>query len=588
MNFLSNLPASVLTGLAILLLYLPVIAFVFRMLFPQPTVGARGMLMGLLAAQALVIGLKVFYRPENDFIRWVLTSGWEFNVPAAFGATLMLTASVVALLSAWLSPKESALKRIYLIMIAAGFCLMMLEEHFKFYRSNMPAGQSEFLGPVVVGLPLILAIFVSALRSEKKARVWDFSLLAGLLLTAVAAIVVDNLPKPCSILGAPLTNGCLVMTTIEESLEMLGVWLALAALLGKLSEIAPLPAPRLRTGLRIAPIALFSLLMLHIVIVDRGYDELRHMPHRLAMRLEVASLDQPAAIQFEGGVEIQGYVVTKEADRLSIQIYSSSAKSENRGSGYSAHLVDQASKASVAGIDKSWCCPSRIPVYGPVCDSRCEAQRIFPDWLLNEPLYRQRMEIKLEPGALTNRALWIVLTYWSEGRDNFIYQSVLASDLPLLSDTQVILDELVLPAESAPAASPPTAKFSNGFVLESANLPQRAKAGETLSLRFAWRSDAAGMEDHIQFLHLGHEASGKWRVYDKQPLGPRLPTRLWYQGLADSETWLVPLPADLAPGSYAVYTGLYRMRDSERIPVTDADGLPWLDARLLLGSLIIE
>ena len=82
--------------------------------------------------------------------------------------------------------------------------------------------------------------------------------------------------------------------------------------------------------------------------------------------------------------------------------------------------------------------------------------------------------------------------------------------------------------------------------------------------------------------------SGVWFVYDHQPLGPRLPTRLWYSGLADSETWQVPLPADLAPGRYNIFTGLYRARDQERIPASDADGEPWLDARVSLGALIIE
>ena len=71
-------------------------------------------------------------------------------------------------------------------------------------------------------------------------------------------------------------------------------------------------------------------------------------------------------------------------------------------------------------------------------------------------------------------------------------------------------------------------------------------------------------------------------------LGDRLPTRLWYKGLADSEVWQAPLPADLAPGRYEVFTGLYRTRDLERVPASDMDGKPWLDGRVLLGSLVLE
>ena len=47
-------------------------------------------------------------------------------------------------------------------------------------------------------------------------------------------------------------------------------------------------------------------------------------------------------------------------------------------------------------------------------------------------------------------------------------------------------------------------------------------------------------------------------------------------------------PADLSPGRYEVFTGLYRSRDLERVPARDADGVAWLDGRVLLGNLIIE
>ena len=82
--------------------------------------------------------------------------------------------------------------------------------------------------------------------------------------------------------------------------------------------------------------------------------------------------------------------------------------------------------------------------------------------------------------------------------------------------------------------------------------------------------------------------SGAWFVYDQEPLGSRLPTHLWYRGLADSETWQVPLPADLAPGQYRVFTGIYRTRDRQRVPATDANGTPFINARVPLGTLIIE
>ena len=205
------------------------------------------------------------------------------------------------------------------------------------------------------------------------------------------------------------------------------------------------------------------------------------------------------------------------------------------------------------------------------------------------PIYRQWVDLDRLTEAPVNRAYWIVLTLWRNEGDEYVPQMIRYSDHQLLDDTQVILGELTLRAESStPAPRDPLAVFNNGFTLDAVDMPERARAGESLTMAVAWRSDVNGSEDHAQFLHLGHEESGEWFVYDQQPLGERLPTRLWYEDLADHEAWQVPLPADLAPGRYDVFTGIYRARDRERVPASSADGNAFLDARVPLGNLVIE
>ena len=149
------------------------------------------------------------------------------------------------------------------------------------------------------------------------------------------------------------------------------------------------------------------------------------------------------------------------------------------------------------------------------------------------------MEVEIPPQAPTNRALWIVLTLWREQDGGFTRQKVLSSDLQLLDPMQVVLGELVLPAVSVDTSTTGLATFDNGFVLDAFEMPKRARAGETLRLPFAWRSDTNGEEDRVQFLHFVHEESGIQWGHDQQPLGARLPTRLWYRGLADVEVWEV-------------------------------------------------
>ena len=197
------------------------------------------------------------------------------------------------------------------------------------------------------------------------------------------------------------------------------------------------------------------------------------------------------------------------------------------------------------------------------------------------------IDVEIPPQTPVNRAYWVILSLWRKNGGDYVPRMVRASDLELLSETQVLLGELVIPTEPDNLPTVPLAEFDNGFALEAVDLPDRAQPGETLNINFAWRSKAEGREDHVQYLHMEHVETGAWFVYDQQPLGPRLPARLWYSGLADSETWRVPLPADLAPGQYSIYTGIYRASDRERVPATNADGERWLDARVLLGKLII-
>ena len=197
------------------------------------------------------------------------------------------------------------------------------------------------------------------------------------------------------------------------------------------------------------------------------------------------------------------------------------------------------------------------------------------------------MEVAFPAQAPVNRAFWIVLSLLREADAGDLGQRILSSDRQLLDDTQVALGELVLPAVTAASSAAPLAEFDNRFTLDAVDMPAHAKPGETLSITFTWRSNGDAKEDFAQLLHFVHEESGEHWVYDQQPLGLRLPSRLWFSGLVDSEVWRVPLPADLAPGRYSVFTGLYNTYDRERMTASDADGTPFVDARVPLGILTI-
>ena len=219
------------------------------------------------------------------------------------------------------------------------------------------------------------------------------------------------------------------------------------------------------------------------------------------------------------------------------------------------------------------------------------ADRQHGFWLFGPdytPIFRQRMSITPSLEAPANRALWVVFSLWKKKGGQYVRHEILESDRRLLSEKQVILDELVLLAPVSASTKAPLARYDNGFALAAVELPESAAPGDALPITFSWRSSAQGSEDLVQFLHFQNAESLEWIIYDQEPLGARLPTRLWYAGLDDRETWNVPLPADLAPGAYRVFTGLYRLSDQRRIPATLADGTRISDASLGLGELIVR
>ena len=351
----------------------------------------------------------------------------------------------------------------------------------------------------------------------------------------------------------------LIPTRVEfQIVEVLTFWLALMALADLPAGRAPRQSRRLRQIIGV----LFTLWL-----------AVNFLPRHLRF-IEYLFFTEPAAVVYESGIELPAWRVEQNANTVAVSFFAESHYWYLfRELGFSLHLVDQASGSSIAGVDASARRLDSSP-YRKVLDFQF--------------IYSQALEIDIPPDAPRNRALWLVLTSWRQDGDQFTRQRIESSDRRLLSDTQVIMRELVLRAPPTAATDDPLATFADGFRLQAVAMPANVSAGRNLEITFTWHSDSEGDQDFGQFLHLRHAETNVYWGFDQAPLGARLPTRLWYSGLADSETWAVPLPADLAPGRYEVYTGLYAQDNLERLPVSDAVGTPFVDARLPLGTLTVE
>ncbi len=542
--------------LYIFLLYLPVCLCVYKRLSPSLSPTAKRLTIGMLAAQVLVIVLSLTIRPTSLFQEWLWEFDAEWNIPSAITSSQLALVGFVALFTAWLARTLPAWQRLYLLGLGLIFLFLGLDEFFDF-RTSVHNLRGYY---ILVGAAMAMATIYVSFHSPHRFRIWQISLLIGLSIVALGGLLFDKLPDFCgTLVFLRPYGGCLERNFFDESLEILGTWLALIALLGQFSCITPIPQPRVRRALFVAPVLWILFLVQTSPVPNITYLKSWHGIH-------------PALVRFESGEYLYGYHIERKDEALRIQLYSFPWQSIDIELDYSIHLIDQSSGGSVASRDNLL--------------KRDRSFQIFGGNFIR--VYAQETDIEFSSETSVNRALWVVLTLWREQDDKNSRQKVLSSNLRLLGDSRVILDEIVLRAEETPASAPPLVRFANGFALEAASLPERVKAGEPLNIHFAWAADSADGEDANQFLHLGHEETGEWFVYDQQPLGPRLPTRLWYAGLADSETWQVPLPADLASGRYSVFTGLYRVSDQVRVPARQADGTLWIDARVPLGMITIE
>ena len=536
----------------VLLVYAPVCLVAYWRLIPRLSLGAKRLAGGMLAAQILVILLAALVQPATRFDSWLWNFHEEWNIPATFATAQLAAVGGVALLSACFARSQAALLRGYWVGIGLVFLFLAVDEYLALHEA-IPEWETRY---IALGAAVVAATLFVAWRSARRAWIWHACLLAGLAISVAGAMLVNGLPIPCDGMGFLRFEGCLEFYFLEESLEFLGIWLTLVALLGQFSDALPGASAKVRRLLYALPV------LATLAIFGNS----------LAPQLEMRLGAQGASVEFSPGIHLRGYHIEHSAEATDLRLYLAARHADLLGKGLSIHLVDQVSGESLASRDEWFDRQHGFWLFGPGYS----------------PIFRQNMQLAIPAETPPNRALWLVLSLWRWQEGEFLRQRIVGSDRQLLSNRQVVLGELALP--NVALAGPPSAlaEFDNGFSLVGADLPDQIKAGETLSLRFAWRSAEDGLEDHVQFLHFVHDESGEWWGYDQQPLGPRLPTRLWYKGLADSETWTLPLPADLAPGRHALYTGLYRAGDHERVPARDAADNPWRDALVLLGHSRVD
>lgn len=111
------------------------------------------------------------------------------------------------------------------------------------------------------------------------------------------------------------------------------------------------------------------------------------------------------------------------------------------------------------------------------------------------------------------------------------------------------------------------------------------RAGETVSVTLFWRALRSLDRDYKTFVHLTDAAMTRQPAqHDGDPGGGFTPVSRWLPGEMVPDTHHIPLPADLPPGQYLLWGGMYDYESVQNLQVLSAS-VASSDNRVLLGEI---
>ena len=441
----------------------------------------------LLAGQLLLLTMHGW--PIGPHAWW--NHDAEYNIPVAFSTFQVLAGSFCALAITALAPLRPRWLRSYWALLALGLYVLGQDE-FGVLHDRFPILEEIYLlGGVITAL---LTVAVWRYLDPKKRR-FLYLIILGLVVSVIGAEVFDKMGTVCRDYLKQFSMYCVRFHPLEESLEKTGAFFVVIATLGFAeTTVAALRWQRIRRPMLLVFIVFTFLLLGNIRTIQARLD--------LSQPSTSVSLRFRYLTEFENDYVLLGSYfrkakVIENGHYYLIYLYGEADRVFGSDFGYAIHIVDQANE-SVYAAHEHW------------------SRRTAEDWLRGR-VYRDYQQLWVPEDVPTNRALWFVLSIWQETEDSaFTTIPIRASEDHLLSETQIVLREFVIPAEPD-VAKPENAldfRFSNGIVLRGVENPDSAHLGETLTIPMTWEAATDGDEDWTQFLHFVHEET--WRALESR------------------------------------------------------------------------
>ena len=182
---------------------------------------------------------------------------------------------------------------------------------------------------------------------------------------------------------------------------------------------------------------------------------------------------------------------------------------------------------------------------------------------------------------------------WSDGQPVLEIYGHQPVDEPTdydLTDLEGVFDDAARPDVWLWALEPPVPRrYADALVGERARLlgadvPDRVRAGESMSVALYWEPVAAFDRKYIVFVHVEVEGEQLWAQHDEMPACGSMPTTDWVPGEIVIDGHTLPINPATPPGEYPVIVGLYDPQTGERLPVSGSDANEWGNA-IHLGTV---
>jgi hypothetical protein len=111
--------------------------------------------------------------------------------------------------------------------------------------------------------------------------------------------------------------------------------------------------------------------------------------------------------------------------------------------------------------------------------------------------------------------------------------------------------------------------FADQFALAGYQLTPPSNMDGALDLDIWWVGLTRPAEDYKVFVHVDDEAGQRWAQHDTQPLFGMAPTTRWEVNELVRDHYRLELPADLPPGEYQIFVGLYPAESALNLDVLD-------------------